>query len=1121
MYKRELLGALIVLVSLLAWRYRTILAAMFAIGLVLVGLLASGTKASGLTDKFHGSAIVLNGHRVTLHHFSVTALSLSLGWRWLLGKLGMGIFDDAPAFLIVASGIRIVLNVEQLEVPATATPPPSLVDSVAAVDAVLRSLHSRVALCRPFTVVLACLGFSLEGADLEVRDGSSGALLAEAHLGELLVRAWRSSPDGGAVTAEVLARPLRRHQVQTTGWTQSQRFDRAAVACRCQGIGSIVLDEGPLRLSATLPYPADLRAVPASHPLLMPSALEIHLPAIHTRLTRDTLAALQGLESASPTRQAGHGSMVNPCELLRLLRLIAVAATLRSFRLDIVDSDSSGDEFSNGLSFSLANLDLTCADSSSSEGLEASVALNQILLVERSSGAEAEMVSLNKIAVQAGVQPSQANGETLEVTCRMECAATRAALTLQALQSLTGLAADLAPLPPSASEDSNAAITTDGSSHVDSTIDSSNTRTPWKCVLSAALSLPEISVVVNMDDILAEAARARGEPLNAQTSSSSSSLALRVNAVSANASSDVDDALEPSLSAWSAQVKSIAVISRGDVVHGAEVTDGSEEGEEGRVVVKLETLTGEGVEVGESTSRMLVPSVNVASFHGRWSPHLARNFGTLAGTAARLCYDALFPPGLPSMARETEVPEVVAARAAHPLSPDAVQALLTLDAGLSTCERALHSLLAQSLVVVRCGDVTLELPFQLWRSAEDDLTGEAVSGGESGSKEVKTNEDRETAVVRAQGATLAVQASGGPEPSILLQVRSTEVLCSNLSTNDSEPGVSDLTGGSPLALRRFLAVEAFALEAFCDRIVELCISDALAVWTPAAQIRVLKLARDVTYSVWDALLAYRCCKHADRSPGLVLNPPLDDRNELLKCEARFESLLASGGNKLHRLYASGIRLVASFDDLTGGEAEVSVGKLQSFDLPERWDVGNCSAAIGGTPLVSLDQLSLQRTLDNNPNLIVGAALKELRARQFAVAQAHPASPSHSSSSGAGREGFRVALSGCTVRMDVRSALADSVANKALVAQAMVAALMKLPGRWIPDSSAFRRLFRSALTYEHLLFGVPIGPQPPPEAWVSAEGLDLSIADDPMESWLELACKLGFNVAKDGIMNCAL
>jgi len=94
-----------------------------------------------------------------------------------------------------------------------------------------------------------------------------------------------------------------------------------------------------------------------------------------------------------------------------------------------------------------------------------------------------------------------------------------------------------------------------------------------------------------------------------------------------------------------------------------------------------------------------------------------------------------------------------------------------------------------------------------------------------------------------------------------------------------------------------------------------------------------------------------------------------------------------------------------------------------------------------------------------------------------------------------------------VRMDVRSALADSVADKALVAQAMVAALMKLPGRWIPDSDAFRRLFRSALTYEHLLFGEPIGPQPPPEAWVSAEGLDLSIADDPMESWLELACKL--------------
>jgi hypothetical protein len=116
------------------------------------------------------------------------------------------------------------------------------------------------------------------------------------------------------------------------------------------------------------------------------------------------------------------------------------------------------------------------------------------------------------------------------------------------------------------------------------------------------------------------------------------------------------------------------------------------------------------------------------------------------------------------------------------------------------------------------------------------------------------------------------------------------------------------------------------------------------------------------------------------------------------------------------------------------------------------------------------------------------------------------SPQAAHAAGIGREGFLVHVCGASVRVGTKFDIADAVADIMVHTSALATALLSLPGRWIPDSPAFRRLFRSSTTYEHLLFGEMVGPQPAPEAWVVLEKLEMILGDDPMEAWLERACK---------------
>jgi hypothetical protein len=198
-----------------------------------------------------------------------------------------------------------------------------------------------------------------------------------------------------------------------------------------------------------------------------------------------------------------------------------------------------------------------------------------------------------------------------------------------------------------------------------------------------------------------------------------------------------------------------------------------------------------------------------------------------------------------------------------------------------------------------------------------------------------------------------------------------------------------------------------------------------------------------------------------------------------------------------------------------------------------WTIDDVAVSLAGHPTLNLQSLSFRHTIDRSSSTLVGAALKELRARYHCVSNciASDAAFHRETNTGSsmttmtralllakeaisslvpaggqgGHEGFLIELNCLNVRVSTRFRIADTVADEAVQMQALVSAMLSLPGRWIPDGDDFKRLFRSSTTYEHILFGDIIGPQPAPKMWVKLREMDMSLGDDPMEAWLERAC----------------
>ena len=397
------------------------------------------------------------------------------------------------------------------------------------------------------------------------------------------------------------------------------------------------------------------------------------------------------------------------------------------------------------------------------------------------------------------------------------------------------------------------------------------------------------------------------------------------------------------------------------------------------------------------------PVIDVQLIHGTWNPLLMRSFGTVVG----LIMAEIGPSSSTdsSLAGASVLNPSISQRAAEQLTDAAVHRMLSFD------EEELRSLLRGSLAVLRVKKLTVDIPFKLWNTADEALlemfvgvTNEAVT----------RDVNRPIAIwdcisVEVIGVTLVVQehdSSTHLPPNILLHLRDVEVLSTGLNEWSHVPARNSNGGGGGAAgnairryidgatgrrlenldaasdelrarpLQRFFCTDAFAMESFGDQVIELFLAHVYARWSQAAQLRIFKAVRDVTFNIWDTLLTARMLKFAS-DPELVLSFPLDNSAAFKDCVSRFKAgLLGSGGNKLHRMYAHGIHLEVSFSGSSDDLVELDVELLKGIDLPEAWDIRGVGIKLEGHPTAMVEHMSIRHTLDNRADVVVGAPLKK-------------------------------------------------------------------------------------------------------------------------------------------------
>jgi len=587
-----------------------------------------------------------------------------------------------------------------------------------------------------------------------------------------------------------------------------------------------------VRVTVVLPFPADVRSVPADRFVLQPSSVEVALPLATLLATLQEGAAVAGgagAVSAAASADAvsdaavSAAARVRPPHIdfaacLRLARWTRVRVTVEGLRADVAGRGLSP------LAASLSKLSVAAqpdtAVASSSGGVTSlSMALHSASLsVTGGQHGPRDVLSLGTTEVALGLGVREVGGGSsspgaseacVEVGCSVLIGPVEGAFSRCALCAVAALAA-LGPKP----------------SERPSAISTAAPAPPLalpRFEVDVSVELPGLRVAAIMGGIAAGLDEAcppdEANPLTAPD------LALLVEGATAKArgSGGGSSGAPLVLASCGASVERVAV----------------EQGAPGAAVaacIEVADIVADGVRV---PSGEVKPSVRVREFYGAWSPGVVRCIGALLGTAARDLQDLLFPEGPPRGPGPAH-PCVLERRDA-PLDPKTVESLLKLGA------RAAAKHLRYSLVVVKCDVVTVDFPFQL-------VDGAPAAGSGDG----------DLLCVRVDGATLLVAPTPAGDPSIVLHMANTELLGSGIAAtaparSQRTPPPSILKPPRARELQRFLAVEAFALESFADRVVELCIKGVRGQWSPAAQLRVIKAARDVTRSVWEALLA--CVAH--------------------------------------------------------------------------------------------------------------------------------------------------------------------------------------------------------------------------------------------------------------------
>ena len=221
------------------------------------------------------------------------------------------------------------------------------------------------------------------------------------------------------------------------------------------------------------------------------------------------------------------------------------------------------------------------------------------------------------------------------------------------------------------------------------------------------------------------------------------------------------------------------------------------------------------------------------------------------------------------------------------------------------------------------------------------------------------------------------------------------------------------------------------------------------------------------------------------------------------------SLVAGDGNVMKRLLIKDVAVALSFNPDDGDPLNISLSTFESNELPEHFAFGDVKIAITGEDVVSVGKLELCHCIDNNPDIISGRKLLDMRVRHYLI-HGKATIPPPALKLLEGSDGFVITIS------DIKAAFPHSISNFGNIfrpiassATSMAASFLAQEGSWTPESRPeFRKVFwrPPPMSHDasfHLLSECDTTVTAPvPKSSIALSRIELFIVDDPLESWLQ-------------------
>ncbi|GMI17470.1 hypothetical protein TrLO_g3643, partial [Triparma laevis f. longispina] len=285
-------------------------------------------------------------------------------------------------------------------------------------------------------------------------------------------------------------------------------------------------------------------------------------------------------------------------------------------------------------------------------------------------------------------------------------------------------------------------------------------------------------------------------------------------------------------------------------------------------------------------------------------------------------------------------------------------------------------------------------------------------------------------------------------------------------------------------------------------------STAQVNFTPSRLLKVIRVSRDITFSVWDCLTTCRWAQQQIQ-PSFPGTLPYDSIEAYQAAAKILPSLIAGDGNVAKRLLIKDVDVALSFNPNDNSPLNISLSTFMSNELPEQFAFKDVKISITKEDVVSVGKLELCHCIDNNPKIISGRKLLDMRVR-------HHLTHSKANVSEAalkllnGSDGFVISI------QNVKAAFPHSISNFgnifrpiATSATSMASNFITQKGSWTPESrQEFRKVFwrPPPMSHDasfHLLSNCDTTVTAPvPKSSIALSNIELCIVDDPLESWLQ-------------------